>query len=115
VFVSTGKLHHDRRIPLPGFDKARGGPARAPACALAAGMPRPAHTRETHMHARTRARPHHARGARRITPPPQYGVGYVESPPTPNLQAELGLKPGVVTSGDSLDYTASWLSLFWGG
>lgn len=21
VFVSTGKLHHDRRIPLPGFDK----------------------------------------------------------------------------------------------
>lgn len=21
VFVSTGKMHHDRRIPLPGFDK----------------------------------------------------------------------------------------------
>lgn len=21
VYVSTGKLHHDRRIPLPGFDK----------------------------------------------------------------------------------------------
>jgi hypothetical protein len=21
VFVSTGKIHHDRRIPLPGFDK----------------------------------------------------------------------------------------------
>lgn len=24
VFVSTGKLHHDRRIPLPGFDKQVG-------------------------------------------------------------------------------------------
>lgn len=21
VFVSTGKMHHDRRIPLPGYDK----------------------------------------------------------------------------------------------
>jgi hypothetical protein len=24
VFVSTGKMHHDRRIPLPGFDKQVG-------------------------------------------------------------------------------------------
>ncbi|KIY93858.1 5'-methylthioadenosine nucleosidase [Monoraphidium neglectum] len=55
VFVSTGKLHHDRRIPLPGFDK--------------------------------------------------YGIGFIESLPTPNLQAALGLKAGVVSTGDSLDYT----------
>jgi 5'-methylthioadenosine nucleosidase len=55
VFVSTGKLHHDRRIPLPGFDK--------------------------------------------------FGIGYSESLPTPNMQKALSLKPGVVTSGDSLDYT----------
>jgi 5'-methylthioadenosine nucleosidase len=54
VFVSTGKLHHDRRIPLPGFDK--------------------------------------------------YGVGYAASVPTPQLQQALALKPGIVTSGDSLDY-----------
>lgn len=25
VYVSTGKMHHDRRIPLPGFDKQVGG------------------------------------------------------------------------------------------
>jgi hypothetical protein len=55
VFVSTGKMHHDRRIPLPGFDKQ--------------------------------------------------GLGYVESTPTPQLQAALGLKAGIVTSGNSLDYT----------
>lgn len=55
VFVSTSKMHHDRRIPLPGFDK--------------------------------------------------FGLGSVPSAPTPRMQAALGLKPGVVTSGDSLDYT----------
>lgn len=55
VFVSTGKMRHDRRIPLPGFDR--------------------------------------------------FGLGEVASPPTPNMQAALGLKPGLVTSGDSLDYT----------
>ncbi|GBF91473.1 hypothetical protein Rsub_04213 [Raphidocelis subcapitata] len=55
VFVSTTKMHHDRRIPLPGFDK--------------------------------------------------FGLGFVPSAPTPRMQAALGLKPGVVTSGDSLDYT----------
>lgn len=55
VFVSTGKMHHDRRIPLPGFDKQ--------------------------------------------------GLGYVESTPTPQLRAALGLKAGIVTSGNSLDYT----------
>jgi 5'-methylthioadenosine nucleosidase len=55
VFVSTNKMHHDRRIPLPGFDK--------------------------------------------------FGLGSIASVPTPNMQRQLGLKPGVVTSGDSLDYT----------
>ena len=44
VFVSTGKMHHDRRIPLPGFDK--------------------------------------------------FGIGYVATLPTPNMQKELGLKQG---------------------
>jgi 5'-methylthioadenosine nucleosidase len=48
-------MHHDRRIPLPGFDK--------------------------------------------------FGLGFTPSVPTPNMQAALGLKPGVVTSGDSLDFT----------
>jgi 5'-methylthioadenosine nucleosidase len=57
VFVSTGKMHHDRRIPLPGFDKQ--------------------------------------------------GLGYVESTPTPQLQAALQLKAGIVTSGNSLDYTGA--------
>lgn len=55
VFISTGKMHHDRRIPLPGFDKQ--------------------------------------------------GLGYVDSTPTPNLRQQLGLKAGIVTSGNSLDYT----------
>jgi 5'-methylthioadenosine nucleosidase len=59
VFVSTGKMHHDRRIPLPGFDKQ--------------------------------------------------GLGYVESTPTPQLQAALQLKAGIVTSGNSLDYTGAQL------
>jgi 5'-methylthioadenosine nucleosidase len=54
-------MHHDRRIPLPGFDK--------------------------------------------------FGLGLVASPPTPALQAALGLKPGVVTSGDSLDYTDKCLEI----
>ncbi|KAI8473856.1 MAG: nucleoside phosphorylase domain-containing protein [Monoraphidium minutum] len=53
VFVSTGKMHHDRRIPLPGFDK--------------------------------------------------YGIGFIESVPTPNMCAALGLKAGIVSTGDSLD------------
>lgn len=61
VFVSTGKMHHDRRIPLPGFDK--------------------------------------------------FGIGYIESVPTPRMQAALGLKPGVVTSGDSLDYTSRCMEI----
>lgn len=55
VFVSMGKMHHDRRIPLPGFDKQ--------------------------------------------------GLGYVDSTPTPKLQEALQLKAGIVTSGNSLDYT----------
>lgn len=46
VFVSSGKMHHDRRIPLPGFDK--------------------------------------------------FGIGYVATLPTPNMQRELGLKPGAM-------------------
>eukprot|EP00878_Enallax_costatus_P032170 GHUV01035281.1.p1 GENE.GHUV01035281.1~~GHUV01035281.1.p1 ORF type:complete len:132 (+),score=52.74 GHUV01035281.1:623-1018(+) len=48
-------MHHDRRIPLPGFDKQ--------------------------------------------------GLGYVDSTPTPNLRKALNLKAGIVTSGNSLDYT----------
>lgn len=56
VFVSTGMVNHDRRIPIPGFDK--------------------------------------------------YGVGAFDAVPTPHLQKALGLKAGVVTSGNSLDYTA---------
>lgn len=52
-------MHHDRRIPIPSFDK--------------------------------------------------YGLGYSESLPTPQLQAALGLKRGVVTSGNSLDYTDKWV------
>lgn len=31
-------------------------------------------------------------------------MGYAASVPTPQLQQALGLKPGIVTSGDSLDY-----------
>ncbi|PRW33190.1 5 -methylthioadenosine S-adenosylhomocysteine nucleosidase 2 [Chlorella sorokiniana] len=56
VFVSTGMVNHDRRIPIPGFDK--------------------------------------------------YGVGAFDAIPTPHLQKALSLKAGVVTSGNSLDYTA---------
>jgi 5'-methylthioadenosine nucleosidase len=55
VYVSVSKMNHDRRIPLPGFDK--------------------------------------------------YGLGTTASTPTPNLQAALGLKAGIVSSGNSLDYT----------
>lgn len=55
VFISTAMVNHDRRIPIPGFDK--------------------------------------------------YGVGAFDAVPTPHLQEALGLKAGVVTSGNSLDYT----------
>ncbi|KAL3136321.1 hypothetical protein ABBQ38_005585 [Trebouxia sp. C0009 RCD-2024] len=55
VFVGTTTVNHDRRIPIPGFDK--------------------------------------------------YGVGAHTSAPTTRLQKELGLKAGMVSSGNSLDYT----------
>lgn len=35
----------------------------------------------------------------------EYGIGTYEAVPVPNLTAELGLKTGVVSSGNSLDYT----------
>jgi 5'-methylthioadenosine nucleosidase len=34
-----------------------------------------------------------------------YGIGKYEALPTPALRTALGLKPGVVSSGNSLDYT----------
>lgn len=56
IFISTAKVHHDRRIPIPGFDA--------------------------------------------------YGVGSVPSVPTPRLLASMpSLKTGVVSTGNSLDYT----------
>lgn len=61
VFVSSAKINHDRRIPIPGFDA--------------------------------------------------YGLDYTPSTPTPNLQKALGLKVGLVTSGNSLDYTEKCLSI----
>lgn len=36
----------------------------------------------------------------------KYGIGAFDAVPTPQLQAALGLKAGVVTSGNSLDFTA---------
>ena len=39
VFVSTGKMHHDRRIPLPGFDKmVRAALLGGGACMLVEGL-----------------------------------------------------------------------------
>lgn len=55
VFVSSAKVHHDRRIPIPGFDA--------------------------------------------------YGEGKIHSLATPALRAACGLKLGIVSSGNSLDYT----------
>lgn len=55
VFVSSAKVHHDRRIPIPGFDA--------------------------------------------------YGIGRLDSCNTPAMAAALGLKTGIVSSGNSLDYT----------
>lgn len=55
IFVSTAVVYHDRRIPIPGFDK--------------------------------------------------YGMGRTATHACPALAAALGLKSGVVTSGNSLDYT----------
>lgn len=54
-FVGTTTVNHDRRIPIPGFDK--------------------------------------------------YGVGAHTAVPTTHLQKALGLKAGMVSSGNSLDYT----------
>ena len=54
-FVSTGFRHHDRRIPIPGFEA--------------------------------------------------YGKGNHTSHPVPNLIKQLGFKSGLVTTGNSLDYT----------
>jgi 5'-methylthioadenosine nucleosidase len=61
VYVSVAKMHHDRRIPLPGFK--------------------------------------------------EFGLGRMDSVPTPAMQVALGLKPGVVSSGDSLDATAECLAI----
>lgn len=55
VFVGTSTVNHDRRIPIPGFDK--------------------------------------------------YGVGAYTCVPTVRLQKALGFKAGLVSSGNSLDYT----------
>ncbi|KXZ47923.1 hypothetical protein GPECTOR_32g536 [Gonium pectorale] len=55
VFLGTAVINHDRRIPLPNFDK--------------------------------------------------YGIGYSLCLATPGLQEALSLKQGVVSSGNSLDYT----------
>ena len=41
----------------------------------------------------------------------KYGIGAHSAVPTPNLQRELGLKAGVVTSGNSLDYTTEDMAL----
>ena len=51
-----------------------------------------------------------ATSATRPPPLPQgfreYGVGELQALPTPRMVAALGLKTGVVSSGNSLDYTA---------
>ncbi len=41
----------------------------------------------------------------------KYGIGAVSALPTLHLQRTLGLKSGVVTSGNSLDYTAEDMAL----
>eukprot|EP00798_Chlamydomonas_sp_ICE-L_P020726 gene20726-27541_t len=61
IFISSSLVHHDRRIPIPGFDA--------------------------------------------------YGVGHAEAVPTPKLQASLGFKQGVVSSGNSLDYTEKCMEI----
>jgi len=61
TFVGTSVVNHDRRIPIPGFDK--------------------------------------------------YGIGEIKSPPTPALQMALGFKSGVISSGNSLDYTDKCLEM----
>lgn len=40
-----------------------------------------------------------------------YGIGHVHSVPTPNMQAALGLKSSIVSSGNSLDYTDKCLEI----
>lgn len=55
VYISKAVMHHDRRIPIPGFDT--------------------------------------------------YGIGAYDGVPAPNLTKALGLKEGVVSSGNSLDFT----------
>lgn len=61
VFLSSGYINHDRRIPIPGFDA--------------------------------------------------YGLDVNQSVPTPNLQKALNLKLGVVSSGNSLDYTDKCMTI----
>lgn len=61
VFVGTATVYHDRRIPIPGFDK--------------------------------------------------YGTSMTDAVPTPNLKAALGLKNGVVSSGNSLDFCSEDMQL----
>lgn len=61
IFLSSSTINHDRRIPIPGFDK--------------------------------------------------YGIGQHHSNPSPLMQSELGFKLGVVSSGNSLDYTDKCLEI----
>eukprot|EP00198_Chlamydomonas_reinhardtii_P014218 XP_001703555.1 5'-methylthioadenosine nucleosidase [Chlamydomonas reinhardtii] len=64
VFLGSAVINHDRRIPLPAFDK--------------------------------------------------YGLGHAALLATPHLQAALGLKSGVVSSGNSLDYTDKCMEIMTG-
>ena len=61
IFLSSSTINHDRRIPIPGFDK--------------------------------------------------YGLGLLQSSLSPLLQSSLGFKLGVVSSGNSLDYTDKCLAI----
>jgi 5'-methylthioadenosine nucleosidase len=61
IFLSSSTINHDRRIPIPGFDK--------------------------------------------------YGIGQCHSNPSPLMQSELGFKLGVISSGNSLDYTDKCLEI----
>lgn len=61
IFVSTGIVHHDRRIPLPGFDA--------------------------------------------------FGIGQEEPHNVTKMVRDLGFKEGVVSTGNSLDYTVQCMEL----
>ena len=98
VFVSTGMVNHDRRIPIP----VRPAP-RSPACDARAAAPPLA------------INPPGVSPVPRLQGFDKYGIGAFDAVPTPHLQKALSLKSGAAAGRDSAPHAAAARSLWTSG